>query len=140
MEFPTITLRIIGTPVAKGRPRSRIVNGKDKAFVQHYTPATTKQWKKDILKQVTAHAPKAPWTGPIRCDREYIMPRPKCHAKTKHHTVKPDLDNLDKALWDSLEGIFFKGDQQICAGIHRKRYVDPGEEPGVIVVFAVLGD
>ena len=31
---------------------------------------------------------------------------------TKH--TKPDLDNLNKLVWDALEGIVFKNDSQIC--------------------------
>jgi Holliday junction resolvase RusA-like endonuclease len=67
------------------------------------------------------------------------MPRPKSHKNTKYHTKKPDLDNLDKALWDSLEGLFFVGDQQICMGVHTKRYINFGEEPGIIATFKLLG-
>jgi Holliday junction resolvase RusA-like endonuclease len=77
--------------------------------------------------------------GAIRVDREYIFPRPKCHAKTKYHTVKPDIDNLDKALFDALQGMFFTGDQQICVGILVKRYTNLGEKPGVIAKFTLLG-
>lgn len=29
-------------------------------------------------------------------------------------STKPDTDNLEKALWDALEGVFFKNDSQIC--------------------------
>lgn len=140
MEPQAINLRIIGPPIAKGRHKSRIVRAVPprKDFIQNYAPASNKQWKKDIIKQVRTKAPCIPWTGPIRCDREYIMPRPKCHAKTKYHTVKPDIDNLDKALFDALQGLFFIGDQQICEGIHIKRYTNSWEEPGVIVKFMLL--
>lgn len=148
MELPTISLRIIGQPVAKGRPRAvpimvrgrPVLDERGWPVITVYTPTKTKQWKKDIIKQVKTKAPSKPWVGAIRCDREYIMPRPKCHKNTRYHTKKPDIDNLDKALFDALDKIFFIGDQQICAGIHTKRYVNPGEEPGVIAKFTLLED
>lgn len=131
MDRSTISLRIIGKPVPKGRPRVT------KSGIT-YTPKPTKEWQKSIQWQAKKLAPPKLWTGAIRADREYIMPRPRCHENTQYHTKYPDIDNLDKALFDALQGIFFVGDQQICMGIHTKRYTNPGEEPGIITTFTLL--
>lgn len=59
MNLPTISLRIIGKPVAKGRARSNPImrNGKPvldkrgRPIIQHYTPHKTKQCGKDIEEE-----------------------------------------------------------------------------------------
>lgn len=41
----------------------------------------------------------------------------------------PDVDNLDKAVYDALKGIIWKDDTQIVAGSHEKFYAALGETP-----------
>ena len=155
MAIKTISLRIYGIPIAKGRHQSYVPTDSrgmpyrskttGRIVIQQFSPKRTKVWEKDIIKQVGFLLPEIPWDGPIRCDREYVFPRTQKLMTKKWlaidfilHTVKPDQDNLDKALWDSLKGLFSRGDQQICAGSHIKRYARPGEEPGIIAEFTLL--
>lgn len=52
------------------------------------------------------------------------------------HT-KPDLqDNLNKALFDALEGIVFKNDSQVCSINNMKKYY--GLKPKTIIHLAVF--
>lgn len=156
MPNQTIGLRIYGIPRGKGRHQSTVPTDKSgnpyrskktgRVVINQYSPKKTKDWEKEIAWQAKKHMPKIPWSGPIRVDREYIMPRTKKLMTGKWakidfilHIVKPDIDNLDKALWDSLQGLLFVGDQQICLGLHVKRYTRPGEEPGIIAKFTLLG-
>lgn len=44
-------------------------------------------------------------------------------------STKPDTDNLEKALWDALEGVFFKNDSQICRKCDVVKIY--GEKPGI---------
>lgn len=48
------------------------------------------------------------------------------------HTKKPDLDNLIKAVKDSLTGIVYRDDGQICLETANKRYADV---PGIRIVI-----
>lgn len=46
----------------------------------------------------------------------------------QHHRVKPDRDNVDKAIMDAL----FKQDQRIAVGSQEKRY-DDGHGPRIVI-------
>ena len=51
-------------------------------------------------------------------------------------TVKPDLDNLDKAVMDALNKVAYKDDSQIVAKVSKKHYA---EVPNVTIVIAEYG-
>jgi len=51
-----------------------------------------------------------------------------------------DVDNLLKALVDSLDGLVFANDAQISDMAGSKRYAQPGEEPHATVRFGLLGE
>lgn len=51
------------------------------------------------------------------------------------YTKKIDCDNLAKAILDSLNGIAYKDDSQVCELSVRKMY---GEVPKVIVLLTEL--
>ena len=76
---------------------------------------------------------------PLRVSLEFVMPRPKVHwaangkdvkpsYRDASHSVKPDADNLAKAVLDVLEGILFEADQQVIRLDVLKRYeTEPGQ-------------
>jgi Holliday junction resolvase RusA-like endonuclease len=69
---------------------------------------------------------------PVILEVEFYMPRPKGHYNTKgdikqgkivaFHTVKPDLDNLLKAVKDALKSICYHDDSQVIKTIAAKQY------------------
>jgi Holliday junction resolvase RusA-like endonuclease len=124
-EPRTISFFIAGDP--KGQPRPRVALG------HAYTPkGPIDGWKKALLFGCKAHRPDPPLEGPLRVNLFFFMPRPMSHylkaglRKTapEWHTVKPDRDNLDKAVLDCLtDSGFWIDDCQVCAGEIRKRYI-----------------
>ncbi len=52
-----------------------------------------------------------------------------------HPTKKPDLDNVQKAIYDGLNGVVWKDDVQVVKAVVGKRY---GETPGVRVKVVPL--
>jgi len=51
----------------------------------------------------------------------------------KYKTTKPDLDNLEKMLWDAMEGIVFINDSLICEKHNViKTY---GDTPGYSIIL-----
>jgi Holliday junction resolvase RusA-like endonuclease len=44
----------------------------------------------------------------------------------KYHIGTPDMDNLEKFVADSLNGIFWKDDSRICSNANEKIYGEQG--------------
>lgn len=146
-----ITFKVEGEPVAAPRPRARIVQPrKGKPWVHMYTPDTDEAWKKRVALEAWRHV-KQPFSGPMRVDVEFIMPRPQAHFGTGRnagalkdsaphwHEIKPDRDNLDKPVLDALKAAgVFADDCQVCSGLIEKRYTRPGENPGATVSITPL--
>lgn len=83
----------------------------------------------------------APISGPVRVDVVAVFPRPAAKVwATKpmpryRHTVKPDRDNLDKAILDCLTGIVLVDDRQACAGTIDKWHAAGDEQPHVLITI-----
>lgn len=72
-----------------------------------------------------------------------IMPRAASHWRKNGTlsatapmlpTSKPDNDNIEKGVWDALNGIAWPDDAQICHNETTKRYVEDREEQARLVV------
>lgn len=120
-----IKIAVPGNPIALKRHRMTKTG-------HSYDPS--KNDKADFLAKCMEHKPDTPITGPINLTIIFYMPRPKNHYRTgKHagelkddspywHTGRPDIDNLLKLIMDSLNGIFWRDDAQICRIEARKIY------------------
>lgn len=117
-----IKIEYIGDPVAKGRPRL----GRYGVF----TPEKTRKFEKDF-ERVARSQVKQKLQGPLYVEIFFKMRRPKS-VKDKHHTKRPDLDNLIKTV-DALNGVAWEDDAQICFLHATKTYVDPKELPRILV-------
>lgn len=64
--------------------------------------------------------------GPVRVDAFCVFLRPKSGPgrKRPHHTVKPDIDNIAKAILDCCTGLLWKDDVQVVALNVEKAYGD----------------
>ena len=113
-------------PVPKGRPR----------FTRSgiaYTPSNTRQYE-DIVRLYARTAKIHALTGDIRAVICFYMPIPKSWSKRKKQlaingdikpSVKPDIDNLCKAVLDALNGgIAYHDDKQIVELHLSKMYSD----------------
>ena len=96
------------------------------------TPKVTRAYAKAIAySYMAARATPAPWNGPVAIYMTaYMAPR-----RTVGHDlpgtlarVKPDLDNVLKAVKDALNGIAYRDDVQVCFVLARKLFCDEGRE------------
>jgi Holliday junction resolvase RusA-like endonuclease len=127
------TFTYFGIPKAQGRPKFfRRGN-----FTGAYDPKDSREYKSNVACQILEQKP-------LLIDREkaveltltFYLPRPKGHFNSKglisdryskaEHTKKPDIDNLEKAIMDSLKGIVWHDDSQICSKVSSKEYGDRG--------------
>ncbi len=156
-EHEPIVIRVPAIPVAQPRPRARAMKGpKGKWMAQIYQPTTRKTKNGTEPHPIVyykylvgfagrqKHRGQPLLTGPLRVDCVFVFVRPDPKIwKTKpmpryRHTAKPDRDNLDKAVLDSLTGVIWKDDSQVCAG-EIEKWVAAGEErPHALITITPL--
>lgn len=99
-------------PVGKDRPR----------FTKRghtYTPNKTAAFEKAFATLAKTHAPKKPMEGSLECEIRFYFKKPK---RPLNRYPRGDIDNYAKAILDSLNGIMYKDDSQICTLNVRKIY------------------
>lgn len=145
------TAFVHGEPKAQPRPKAFARNGR----AGIYDPGTAEGWKGAIAQELKDQAGKA-ITDPLRVDLIFYFPRPKSHygigrnaVKLKDsapgfHTKKPDIDNLEKAVFDALSeksGIgLWKDDTQVVHSETIKRYADDGPSGMRIFIYSLLDE
>ena len=146
-----ITFRVDGEPLGQPRVKAQLVRPKRpsaKPFIHIYTPDSAKPWKIAVRAAAWRHQPGCPIEGPVGVTIDVLLPRPKYLSTPWHEQnaagelracCKPDRDNLDKLILDTLTELrFWKDDAQVCDGPVRKWYHAIGEQPGVRVSIEVL--
>lgn len=120
-----IQFSVACVPVPQPRQRHRVIRSGPKAYATNYTPA---RHPVQAFKQLVALAARQAWKGRPREGAltvrvRFRMPVPGLMAAPirRHvgaggespHIVKPDIDNLLKAIFDALTGICWADDKQI---------------------------
>lgn len=138
----SILFEVNTLPVAQPRQRHRIVERKrGKSFVQNYTPksAPVNNFKKCVQDACKKVFHGKPVECPLRINLLCIFPRPSNKVwKTRPmppypKLSKPDKDNLEKSVFDALNGILYKDDSQIISGDTIKIIGRGSDEPRIIV-------
>lgn len=133
-----------GSPMGKGRARSFIrKKGKKKNKIGHYTPGETRIYEKKIAWIARSGMNiRDPLECPVFIILTFIMPISPSWPKWKKEaaisgvlwpTVKPDADNIEKAIKDACNKVVWKDDSYVVGCNKLKRYAKSGEEPGVFV-------
>ena len=131
---------VSGTPLPQPRPRAFAVQMAGKYTTRMYNPGTTDGWKKAIEVLSIPQRFQEKFAGAVEVNLHFVMPRPKYHmgklgvkpGAPSNHCVKPDLDNLAKAVLDALtaSGCFWNDDGQVSRLLLDKTY---GTDVGVLV-------
>ena len=91
------------------------------AYKDHVRLAVMQAWRGRAMR------------GGIELEAEFVFARPKsagCGDRLPH-TVRPDVDNLQKALMDALNEVAWLDDSQVCSVGSRKWVAATGEKPHV---------
>jgi Holliday junction resolvase RusA-like endonuclease len=107
-------------PTPKGRPRTKYVNGQ----VITYTPQRTHD-AQEAIKGILLEYSLDPFPKHTPIKISITFYRTKSKWLPKRETMpfrKPDLDNFNKLLLDSLNGLIFPDDAQITTIIAKKRW------------------
>lgn len=132
----TLSFTVPGQPQGKQRPRI----GKAGAFSRMFTPAKTQSYEAMVATfahQAMAGAPLL--EGPLEVGMDIVLEIPASWSGVKQRravlgellpTTKPDIDNVEKAVFDALNGVVWRDDVQVVRVVKAKRY---GRSPGVSV-------
>jgi Holliday junction resolvase RusA-like endonuclease len=152
----SLSLFVAGTPVPKGRPRTRVVQPKNagaSAYAQIYTPHETVGWEDMVIIQVrqqliglTLTEPRLaqlemPLSGRGLIALRFNLPRPKSLPKKILFPMKSktDWDNLAKSVQDALQaGGLIQNDTMVTDATTAKRFAEPGHPIGVEIDLTVL--
>lgn len=137
-----IVFTVPGQPVGKGRARVSRRGG----FARLYTPEKTVSYESLVAlagHQAMAGRPVIEDAVSVRLDIRVQVPSSWSKKKQAaalageiHPTTKPDIDNVEKAVFDGLNGVTWKDDVQVVAVFKTKRY---GDQPGVGVHIQLVG-
>jgi Holliday junction resolvase RusA-like endonuclease len=135
-----ISFEAPGLPVTQGSKRA--VTNKYTGKIMLLESDKLKPWR----AQVALAARQAMWgellTEPVTVIMKFGFPRPKSHYGTgrnhakikptapKHPASKPDLDKLQRAIFDALTGVIWRDDCQVVGVSAVKVYAG---NPGVNV-------
>jgi Holliday junction resolvase RusA-like endonuclease len=141
----SVEFTITGVPIPNARPRL----SRKGRFTNIYSPTT--EYKTQIaLVSNKLFVQGNYFDEAVEISIKYYFPRPKTHygtGKNKgtikanyqdvEHIVKPDLDNLNKAVFDAVtNGGLWKDDSLVCKQSSNKQYIQHyGETPRTNVII-----
>jgi Holliday junction resolvase RusA-like endonuclease len=106
-----------------------------------YYNAVYDQFRKNMAKLLTGKLTL--YAEPLRLDVTFFKEIPKSYSKKRRDemdgtyiSVTPDLDNLEKAIYDSLNDCVWKDDCQIVEHTTRKVWVK--SEPSIVLIIERL--
>lgn len=119
---------VTGKPVGKGRPRASTRGG----FVRMYTDAKTLGYEAAIKDEAArAMGGAEPFETPMQLQVSCYYQLPKRWPKRLQQqaldgevfpNVRPDLDNVVKAILDAMNGVVYQDDAQVVNLVATKRY------------------
>jgi len=133
-----------GIPIGKGRPKVASRRGK---FAHLYTPQKTVSYEKLVAQcgQV-AMVGRPLMLGALYVRLTIALPIPASWSNKKraaalagaiYAMVKPDIDNVEKSIFDGLNGVVWRDDVQVVDVSKQKFYSD---NPGVEIFIRPLED
>jgi Holliday junction resolvase RusA-like endonuclease len=133
---------IVGKPVPKGRPRSRITTPKGRAsFVHVYTDKVTVGWEEHVstciqtqIRELGRRDITLPFAGRVLITLRVNLRRPKSTPKTVLWPTKSrsDVDNLAKAILDAAQNAGVIANDCLVTDLYVcKRFADEDHPEGV---------
>lgn len=118
-------------PVPQPRAKVSTRGGFARAYVDSKHPSHA--FKQAIREAFTGEKMQ----GPIACELEFRFARPKSHTRKQRecgwHTGRADIDNLQKLVYDALNGIAYDDDKQIAFVTACKRWACGEDASGITI-------
>jgi Holliday junction resolvase RusA-like endonuclease len=128
----TVTFHVPGIPQGKQRPRFSPKSG------GVYTPTKTVTAENNVAWAFQQTGYPRVDTGPVFLDVVVVLDRPRSHFNTKGDLNKPDADNVQKLLMDSLNGVAYRDDAQVVYATVYRRWAQRDETAGLTVTLSTV--
>lgn len=130
----TVTFQVQGRPQPQGSTRAFMPKGFKHPII---TTDNTKlkPWRQDVASQaMLAMANREPFCGAVAVIAKFYFLKPKsAKASIVHKITKPDIDKLERGIFDSLTGICFVDDSQVVSSSATKEFCASNERVEVEV-------
>ena len=136
----SLTFSVVGMAPAPQGSKRPLGNGR---MIEAST--RLKPWR--MLVAEAALATGAPLiSGPVRLSIVFLFLRPKGHSGARglkasaprHHFTRPDVDKLQRSVFDALTGTLIQDDSLVVGCNAEKRYCVGEERPGAIITVIPL--
>lgn len=125
MHPPTVTAQEHRVTMVGGRPH-------------FYDPPEIKEARAKLQAHMARYAPKKPYTKAVRLIVKWCFPLRGRHRDGDWKTSRPDTDNLQKLLKDTMTRLgFWKDDAQVCSELCEKFWA---KMPGIYIGITELDD
>jgi len=134
-----VTFFVPGVPIPKGSAKGFYNKALGRVMIVQDNKEKQAPWA-SMIAVVAQEFFSKPIEGPVMVSLAFKMPRLKGHfgsgknagvlkaSAPIYHTVKPDVDKLERCIYDALTGIAWKDDCQVSVVAHKsKKY---GDKPG----------
>lgn len=122
-----ISFTVFGKPQPQGSTRAFMPKGGRFPIVTTDNK-NLKPWRQDVASQsMLAMAGAQPIAEAVRVECRFFFLRPKSAKKAVHKITKPDLDKLERGIFDGMTGIVFLDDAQIVSSHATKMFCDSSE-------------
>jgi crossover junction endodeoxyribonuclease RusA len=123
-----LSFTVFGIPQPQGSTRTFIPKGWKRAVVTTDN-SKLKPWRQEVAGTAKAEMETKALQmsrGAVRVEAKCFFAKPKSLKKSAIYKVtKPDVDKLIRALFDSMTGIVFKDDAQVCECVIEKAFGEP---------------
>jgi Holliday junction resolvase RusA-like endonuclease len=131
----TLEFFICTEPIGKGRPRVSTIGDRPVLFTPEKTVNSEAEIRVWLRQLIPNHIP---FDGPVEIQFYAYVERSNAAAKRAYPTGKPDLDNIEKLLFDAFNGIVWVDDAQVVQVEKGKRFANALNEVGFSVVVKQL--
>ena len=121
---PTSTAQMHKVGVRNGKP-------------YFYDPPEVNRTKVKLTNGLIPHVPNSPMTGPIKLEVSWQFLADEKHPVGTYRTSKPDTDNLQKLLKDSMTALRFWKDDALVVDEHVEKIYS--KVPGILIRLEELG-
>ena len=123
MDPPTATAQMHKVTIVNGRPAL-------------YDPPEVKDAKNKLAAHLSKHVPQQPSDSAVRLIVKWCFPIKGRHRDGDWRTSRPDTDNLQKLLKDTMTALhFWKDDALVCSEVVEKFWA---ATPGIYICIEEL--